>query len=126
MTFFQHDPQPDQESRRVFLQPVEDDADWEENLDSADLAEDLRDSFPAAAEDALERQERQSRIRLLAGMSDFLLIVLGVVAVIALSALILALVLWLRRDIVERLPVLENLTGAGLRPGLAGGVHGIL
>ncbi len=127
MTYFQHAPESEQtQPRRVFQQPVEDEPDWADDLDAADFEEDLRESFADEDNTALDKLERESRIRLLAGMGDFLLIVLGVIAVIALSALILALVLWLQRDIVERFPVLENLTGTAYGPGFAGGAHGIL
>ena len=127
MTYFQHSPEDDQQTpRRVFQQPVADDSDWAEDLGAADFPDDLQVDDFTEEEASLTKAERQARVRLLAGVSDFLLIVLGVIAVIALSALILALVMWFRRDITERLPVLENLTGAARILRGAGGVHGIL
>ncbi|MBR6029048.1 MAG: hypothetical protein IKP40_08150 [Clostridia bacterium] len=83
---------------RYFEKPLpeddlEDDADFEDEADELAWAE---------AYDPQERRERLAdRVRLAAGVGDLLGVVSGTIAVLALLALILTLVQWVRQDLLQ-------------------------
>jgi hypothetical protein len=54
-----------------------------------------------------KRQERRDHLRFAAGMSDFIGVIVGVVAILILVLLILSLLNWLRRDISTTFSVMN-------------------
>lgn len=108
MTYFQH---PEQEPAReqLFLEPVTDTGDEYEEAPGAQPERAWR--HIRDAEEREDRLQRRDRLRLLAGVSDFFLVILGTLLVLALVALVVTLILWVQGDITERFPVLQHLGG---------------
>lgn len=52
-------------------------------------------------------QERRDHMRFVAGMSDFVGVVLGIVAILVMVLLMLSLINWLRRDISSTFSVMN-------------------
>lgn len=55
-----------------------------------------------------ERQEKQDRFRMAAGMTEFLGVVLGIVCILALLALLFSLLNWLGQDIASTFSILRS------------------
>ncbi len=113
MTYFQQ-PEQQPEREQLFLQPVVDEP--EDDFDEPEDPPVQQERAWRHIRDAEEREERllrRDRLRLVAGVSDFLLVILGSLLVLALVALLVTLVVWVLGDITERFPVLQNL-GASL------------
>ena len=109
MTYFQH---PEQEPAReqLFLEPVTDDPDEDgAEAEPVEVPPERAWRHILDVEEREDRLQRRDRLRLLAGVSDFLLVILGTLLVLALVALVVTLILWVQGDITERFPVLQNL-----------------
>ncbi len=120
MPYFEN-REPEQETYDpLFREPVED-APYDEeeyDLEEYDLdsfGEEDADTDWRDIRDPDEREERLRRrdqLKLIFGVSDFVLVILGTVAVLALVALLIVLAVWVRDDILQRFPVLQNLAAA--------------
>ncbi|MBR3494007.1 MAG: hypothetical protein IKH38_01140 [Clostridia bacterium] len=117
MTYFKHSPEEETTRNPLFVEPVvdePDDADLPEIWDDEELPpEELAWRDLPDPEEREDRMRRRDQLRMLFGMSDFLLVVFGTVVVLALVALIISLVFWVRNDVVERFPALQHLASAG-------------
>ena len=55
-----------------------------------------------------ERQERQDHFRVIAGVREFLGVVLGVICILVLLALLFSLVSWLTQDVSSTFAILRT------------------
>ncbi len=102
MALFRHEAR-EETPERLFLQPVEDDGLSGEAWDGED---DFADDADYQAE---LKAQRDDQFRAAAGLGDFLGVMLGLAAVLALVALLLSLYSWVRRDLLETFSLLQHL-----------------
>lgn len=109
MTYFQHQEQ-EPVREQLFHEPVTDDDPPEDPEETAAPQPERAWRHILDAEERENRLQRRDRLRLLAGVSDFFLVILGTLLVLALVALVVTLILWVQGDITERFPVLQHLS----------------
>lgn len=56
----------------------------------------------------LEREQKQDRFRLAAGMMEFLGVALGIVGILALIALLISLISWLSQNVSDTFSLLRT------------------
>ncbi len=115
MPYFNQDEIPEKPHEPLFAEPPAEDGWGDESGDWDDIEEPLDETYWQHLQDRdmqEDRLRRQDQLRLISGVGDFLLVVAGTAAVLALVALIISLVIWVRDDITQRFPVVQSLTGA--------------
>jgi len=90
MSYFRRDPDetPEEEPERLFTQPVEDYPDDDEDLPDDELPEDDE-----------EHERHVGRLKVAAGVGDFLGVVAGAAVILLLLAVLFSLFKWLRGDL---------------------------
>lgn len=110
MPYFDHSSQPERHHRRVFQQPVTDEP--EEDYDDDMLAEDFDPALDPEDDEGLQEDERQwrrrDRWRLLAGVGDFVSVIVGAVAILALILLLISLLKWVKSDMLQSFTLLQT------------------
>ena len=73
------------------------------------MPEEAEEEYAGDQEDPMVRKlRRRGRFQLLAGLTDFMLVIVGVAAILVLIALIVSLITWLRSDLDQSFTLLVN------------------
>ena len=87
-----------------FQHPEDEEADWDAEEQDTGWVDDDEQLF----DDEERRESHRGRMRVLAGLGDFIGVILGTVCILLLVALLISLLNWLRADVGQSFTLLQS------------------